>query len=142
MRSPDFFQLDSSVHPCHFFREEAKSLALTFLDWDAVPVSGFPWIHWIAANIAPTVTEIPEDNSQTLKVPMVQGRNSTAGGIIGNKDVKTAWHYNGPNPPGKYFTKGHYIKIGYSRAKNVVNYEGIPYSEVPKNIQPKLANNQ
>ncbi|ORN10568.1 hypothetical protein FAM21834_01079 [Lentilactobacillus parabuchneri] len=43
---------------------------------------------------------------------------------------------------GKYFTKGHYIKIGYSRAKNVVNYEGIPYSEVPKNIQPKLADNQ
>ncbi|QOJ84236.1 YbhB/YbcL family Raf kinase inhibitor-like protein [Lentilactobacillus parabuchneri] len=81
--------------------EEAKSLALTFLDWDAVPVSGFPWIHWIAANIAPTVTEIPEDNSQTLKVPMVQGRNSTAGGMIGNKDVKTAWHYNGPNPPDK-----------------------------------------
>jgi Raf kinase inhibitor-like YbhB/YbcL family protein len=81
--------------------KEAKSLALTLIDWDAIPVGGFAWIHWTAANISPDVTEIPANNSQTLKVPMVQGRNSTAGGLIGNQDPKTAWHYNGPNPPDK-----------------------------------------
>ncbi|EEI70712.1 MAG: YbhB/YbcL family Raf kinase inhibitor-like protein [Lentilactobacillus hilgardii] len=81
--------------------KEAKSLALTLIDWDAVPVSGFPWIHWIAANISPDVLEIPEDNSRNLTVPMVQGRNSTAGGLVGNNDPDTAWHYNGPNPPDK-----------------------------------------
>ncbi|GHP14494.1 hypothetical protein YK48G_19190 [Lentilactobacillus fungorum] len=77
----------------------AESLALTLLDWDAIPVSGFMWIHWTAANISPTITEIPENNSQSLKVEMIQGRNSTAGGLIGNSDPQTAWHYNGPNPP-------------------------------------------
>lgn len=81
--------------------KDAQSLALTVLDWDAVPVSGFPWIHWIAANISPDITEIPEDNSQKLKVPMIQGRNSTAGGLVGNTDPVTAWHYNGPTPPDK-----------------------------------------
>ncbi|GAA2970285.1 YbhB/YbcL family Raf kinase inhibitor-like protein [Lentilactobacillus parakefiri] len=81
--------------------EGAQSLALTLLDWDAVPVSGFPWIHWIAANIAPDVTEIPENNSQQLRVAMIQGRNSIAGGLIGNTDHTSAWHYNGPNPPDK-----------------------------------------
>ncbi|MGF2384635.1 YbhB/YbcL family Raf kinase inhibitor-like protein [Lentilactobacillus otakiensis] len=81
--------------------KDAASLALTVLDWDAVPVSGFPWIHWIAANISPDITEIPEDNSQKLKIPMIQGRNSTAGGLVGNTDPVTAWHYNGPNPPDK-----------------------------------------
>lgn len=81
--------------------KDAQSLALTVLDWDAVPVSGFPWIHWIAANIAPDVTEIPENNSQQLRVPMIQGRNSTAGGLVGNTNQTTAWHYNGPNPPDK-----------------------------------------
>lgn len=68
--------------------KEAKSLALTLIDWDAIPVGGFAWIHWTAANISPDVTEIPANNSQTLKVPMVQGRNSTAGGLIGNQDPR------------------------------------------------------
>lgn len=81
--------------------KDAKSLALTLVDWDAIPVSGFMWIHWIAANISPDVTEIPENNSQKPKVPMFQGRNSTAGGLIGNNDPVTAWHYNGPTPPDK-----------------------------------------
>ncbi|MCT2881455.1 YxeA family protein [Lentilactobacillus buchneri] len=39
---------------------------------------------------------------------------------------------------GKYFVKGHYIKIGYSRSKNVVDYEEIPYSQVPKAAKEKL----
>lgn len=81
--------------------KEAKTLALTFLDWDAIPVSGFPWIHWIAANIPATVTDIPADNSQNPLVSMVQGRNSTAGSLIGNQNPLTASRYNGPQPPDK-----------------------------------------
>ncbi len=81
--------------------EGAQSLALTLVDWDAIPVSGFPWIHWTAANISPDILEIPEDNSRNQKVPMIQGRNSTAGGMVGNTDPATAWRYNGPYPPDK-----------------------------------------
>ncbi|WP_054655847.1 YbhB/YbcL family Raf kinase inhibitor-like protein [Lentilactobacillus kisonensis] len=89
--------------------KDAKSLALTLVDWDAIPVSGFMWIHWTAANISPTITEIPENNSQQLKVPMIQGRNSTAGGLIGNNNPITAWHYNGPVPPDK--THNYHLSI-------------------------------
>lgn len=81
--------------------KEAKTLALTFLDWDAIPVCGFPWIHWIAANIPADVTDIPADNSQNPLVSMVQGRNSTAGSLIGNQNPVTAFRYNGPQPPDK-----------------------------------------
>ena len=76
-----------------------KTFALLLIDWDAIPVGGFAWIHWVAANIDGKVTEIPEDNSRTLKVPMVQGRNSTAGAIVGNQNPDSAWRYNGPQPP-------------------------------------------
>lgn len=40
---------------------------------------------------------------------------------------------------GHKFTKGHYIRIGYSRAKNVADYKGISYSQVPKEPKQKLS---
>ena len=39
-----------------------KALALTLIDYDAVPVAGFPWIHWIATDIDAT-NYIPENIS-------------------------------------------------------------------------------
>ena len=51
--APEAYQLDG--HPVRSFPieiadvpEGARSLALTFLDYDAVPVGGFCWIHWLA----------------------------------------------------------------------------------------------
>mgnify|MGYP001491939571 CR=1 FL=1 len=78
-----------------------KSFALIFIDYDAVPVGGFMWIHWLAANIPANTTEIPENNSQELKIPMVQGKNSTAGPLVGNRNPVSNQHYNGPQPPDK-----------------------------------------
>lgn len=52
--------------------EGTKSYALVLDDADAVPVCGFVWIHWIAANIKKT--EIPENDSQNADY--VQGTNS------------------------------------------------------------------
>lgn len=48
------------------------SLAFTFVDHDAIPVGGFTWIHWIAANLPATTTHIPENASQTGAIPMVK----------------------------------------------------------------------
>ncbi|KLD60116.1 hypothetical protein WP50_12865, partial [Lactiplantibacillus plantarum] len=58
------------------------SLALTFVDPGTIPVGGFTWIHWIAANLPATTTHIPENASQTGAIPMVQGNNSTAGAYV------------------------------------------------------------
>ncbi|WP_125705872.1 YbhB/YbcL family Raf kinase inhibitor-like protein [Lacticaseibacillus daqingensis] len=76
-----------------------KTLALTLIDFDAVPVSGFPWIHWVAVNLPNTTTTIPEDASRSGIVPMVQGRNSNAGAMVGATDPLIATGYVGPQPP-------------------------------------------
>lgn len=81
---------------------KAKSLALTLVDFDSVPVCGFAWIHWTAINIpaAASVT-IPEDASRKGGITMIQGNNSAAGPLVGQKDPLTTRHYVGPTPPDK-----------------------------------------
>ncbi|KRN27920.1 phospholipid-binding protein [Lactobacillus selangorensis] len=78
-----------------------ETFAIAMLDFDAIPVCGFPWIHWVAANIPATDFKVPADNSRTLKVPMVQGNNSNAGSLVGESDPLTTRHYTGPLPPDK-----------------------------------------
>jgi Raf kinase inhibitor-like YbhB/YbcL family protein len=64
-----------------------QSLALVFIDHDAIPVCGFSWIHWLVANIDPTLKELPENASATLN--LLEGINSW------NSDVIPAeWHLN------------------------------------------------
>ncbi|WP_225048551.1 YbhB/YbcL family Raf kinase inhibitor-like protein [Lacticaseibacillus kribbianus] len=77
------------------------TFALAFIDYDAVPVSGFVWLHWLAANIPAEFTTIPDDASRSGAVPMVQGRNSNAGGMVRAQDVQVAQGYVGPQPPDK-----------------------------------------
>ena len=80
----------------------AKSLALTFLDWDAIPVGGFCWIHWLACNIDPACTLIPENNSISGEVACVQGSNSNWSPFIGGSDnPDVVCRYSGPCPPDK-----------------------------------------
>lgn len=80
----------------------AKTIALTLLDFDSVPVCGFAWIHWTAINIpAASTIDIPENASHQGGIPMIQGNNSTAGPLIGETDPLTTRHYTGPTPPDK-----------------------------------------
>lgn len=58
------------------------SLALTFVDHDAIPVCGFTWIHWLVANIDPSFSELPEDASKNLN--LLEGVTSWSSGIIPN----------------------------------------------------------
>lgn len=53
---------------------DTAALALTLIDYDAVPVAGFPWIHWIATDIA--VTDLIPENASALETEMTQGKNS------------------------------------------------------------------
>lgn len=77
---------------------DAKTIAFTFTDPDSIPVCGFEWIHWTAANIPSSQTELPENFSHTATAPIVQGKNSSASPLLdGPKDVATG--YNGPYPP-------------------------------------------
>ena len=71
----------------------AKTLALTFIDYDSAPLCGFAWKHWLAANIPADISEIPENASQNGAFGMVQGKTDFRGAL--------QYRYGGPMPPDK-----------------------------------------
>lgn len=71
----------------------AKTLAVTFVDFDSKPLCGFAWTHWLAANIPADISEIPEDASQAEAFGMVQGATHFSGELH--------CRYGGPMPPDK-----------------------------------------
>ncbi|WP_421016559.1 YbhB/YbcL family Raf kinase inhibitor-like protein [Furfurilactobacillus cerevisiae] len=76
-----------------------KTVAWKLLDDDAIPVSGFTYIHWIGANLSAEHAELKEDASRREGEAFVQGNNSTAGGLIHQTDPAITRHYVGPTPP-------------------------------------------
>lgn len=60
--------------------KNTQSLAILFLDHDAIPVCGFTWIHWAVANIDPALGELPENASVTMD--LLEGVTSWSSGII------------------------------------------------------------
>lgn len=87
--------------------KNTKSLALTFTDPDSIPVCGFEWIHWTAANI-PLTKAIPENYSQIAPTSVIQGKNSSASPLLDSLD-KHSIGYNGPVPPDK--THDYILKV-------------------------------
>lgn len=80
--------------------ESTKAIALTFVDYDSIPVCGFAWIHWTAF-IPHKTTDIPENASQLQSFAMVQGTNSLASNFVGERDKTVTERYSGPTPPDK-----------------------------------------
>ena len=77
------------------------ALAWVFLDWDYIPVCGFPWMHWAAWTSVPpsTVAEglgfaLPDDASRQ-STDIHQGWNSAAK----DPDRAAKTGYVGPCPP-------------------------------------------
>ena len=81
--------------------KNVRSLALVFVDFDSIPVCGFAWIHWLAANIAPDTVNLAEDASRIGAFGMVQGSNSCASPFVGERDKNVTHRYIGPTPPDK-----------------------------------------
>lgn len=71
----------------------AKTLALIFVDFDSIPVCGFAWKHWLAANLPADIDEIPENASQDGAFGMIQGKTDFSGAL--------SCRYGGPCPPDK-----------------------------------------
>lgn len=77
--------------------KETRSFAVVLIDFDSTPVCGFTWIHWLAANIPATMTDIPANASRELKDQFIQGNNSNAGRLV-NGDPQITSGYVGPQP--------------------------------------------
>ncbi|CAK1231056.1 YbhB/YbcL family Raf kinase inhibitor-like protein [Fructobacillus fructosus] len=103
-QAPENFRIEG-IPACSFPFELAdlpngtKDLAITFIDYDAVPVTGFPFIHWIATGFGP-VTVVPEDISQTSQT-LLQGQNSFGSKFYPDYGKDIVEHYGGPMPPNK-----------------------------------------
>lgn len=79
-----------------------KTLALIFIDHDAVPVCGFTWVHWTVANIDPALSELPENAS--LDMDLLQGVTSWHSGLLPEGmrlSKEEASGYGGCAPPDK-----------------------------------------
>jgi len=76
-----------------------KSIAINFYDDDAIPIAGFTWIHWLAANIDPEWNELAVNSSVDLKHKFVQGKNSWSSGLLDESSQDHDAFYGGPAPP-------------------------------------------
>ncbi|MGL5327713.1 MAG: YbhB/YbcL family Raf kinase inhibitor-like protein [Peptostreptococcaceae bacterium] len=79
--------------------KESKSFAIVILDNDAIPVTGFTWIHWCIANISGcTINENASRNNPNF----IQGVNSWNSSLLKNSiSRKNASYYGGMVPPDK-----------------------------------------
>jgi len=73
---------------------ETKTLGITLIDYDAVPVGGFPWIHWLAANLP--VADVQEDLAHS-SVQYTHGTNSDWHNEKNSPVITQS--YIGPMPP-------------------------------------------
>lgn len=76
--------------------KETVSYAFFMEDKDAIPVSGFSWIHWVGANLKRTKIEENESISAT---DFVQGLNSWISPLAGSQSIKDSSVYGGMAPP-------------------------------------------
>lgn len=75
------------------------SFSVFLEDKDSIPVCGFAWIHWLAANIRKTDVE---ENESCHDTDFIQGSNSLYRGLSnpdGGVSRLEASHYTGMAPP-------------------------------------------
>lgn len=76
-----------------------KTIAVVMQDYDAIPVCGFSWIHWLVANIPADESGLIENASREKSI-LIQGKNSLASKqICGEMSEEITNFYGGPRPP-------------------------------------------
>ncbi|WP_353989827.1 YbhB/YbcL family Raf kinase inhibitor-like protein [Pediococcus argentinicus] len=110
--------------------QNTQALALTLIDYDAVPVAGFPWIHWIATDI-PVTNIIPEDASRINK-NITQGKNSMVSRYINVTDPTLNTRYAGPKPPENH----DYTLTVFALSQPTHLSEGFYLNELLKSVKP------
>ena len=82
--------------------KNTKTIAIVFVDDDAIPVCGFSWIHWAVANIDASLGELPENAS--VEQDLLEGVTSWNSGILPKEwwlDHEDATGFGGCAPPDK-----------------------------------------
>ncbi|WP_297596078.1 YbhB/YbcL family Raf kinase inhibitor-like protein [uncultured Cetobacterium sp.] len=98
-------------------------------DYDAIPVTGFSWIHWVAI-IPKEYRELLENASREDK-KLIQGVNSWVSRLKG-LNIKDVCYFGGPTPPDKDHT--YEIKI-YALDKKLEIKKGFYLNELYKKMK-------
>lgn len=112
--------------------KDTKYLAVSLIDYDAVPRTGFPFIHWLVADI-PVTDVIPEDFSRNFQGP--QGKNTWNSRFYDVTDEYITSHYAGPTPPDK---PHNYTLTVYALNEATKLVNGFFYNEFRKALQNKI----
>lgn len=81
--------------------KSTQSIAVVFIDYDAIPVCGFPWIHWSIANVDPNA-ELHENES--VEGDLLEGVSSWASRFLPDElklSHEEATAFGGCAPPDK-----------------------------------------
>lgn len=109
--------------------ENVKSYALVMEDYDAIPVTGFSWIHWVT--LIPGDYTCLKENASLKDEKLIQGVNSWISDMGGlNKDE--ASHYGGSAPPDKEHT---YTFRLYALDKEIELNKGFYLNELYRKIE-------
>lgn len=109
-----------------------KSFAIVIDDNDAIPVTGFTWIHW-SAIVPKHITELTEDASMRNK-DIVQGVNSWVSNMGGLTKAEAS-HFGGPAPPDKEHT---YNITLYALNKEINLPQGYYLNELYKEMDGSI----
>jgi len=112
--------------------DNTVALAISLIDYDAVPRTGFPFIHWLAANV-PVMAELPADFSRNFEGP--QGQNSWMSRFYELNDPYFASHYAGPNPSDQ---PHQYTLTVFALSKNLKLANGFYYNEFLNQLAGKI----
>lgn len=105
-----------------------KSFAIIMDDYDAIPVTGFTWIHWTAI-IPGNIREL-EENASLKNKKIVQGVNSWVSSMGGLTRAEAS-HFGGPAPPDKEHT---YTITLYALDKKIDLKNGYYLNELYKKM--------
>lgn len=114
-----------------------KYVAITFIDYDAVPVCSFPWIHWLVVDIEVENNKlvIPENYSLDYKENIKQGKNSFSSPLLGVDFSEINTIFVGPTPP----DKNHRYTLEVFALSEKTNLEnGFYYNELLDAVNPIL----
>lgn len=106
--------------------KNTKSFAIVMEDFDAVPVTGFSWIHWLV--IVPNELNLLKENASLENKQIIQGLNSWVSSL-GGLSQADATHYGGPAPPDKEHT---YTIAIYALDKSLELENGFYLNELYK----------
>lgn len=119
--------------------KDTKSFAIVLEDKDAIPVCGFSWIHWSAANITRTLIN---ENEIITANDFIQGVNSWVSMQGGEQSIDACSCYGGlcpPDQPHEYelhvyaldtllaLENGYYVNTLYHKMRGHILEEGILY---------------